>query len=123
MVFWAAQWIATGSPAKYYAFDLEHRPDYTSMRAAAKVLEACPPGSVLTFSHALDGGVEAAYWHKKKIIAARGFRTSEILRLVADFSPDYALAPPSRRGVIEDNFPDAVLLHDGPEHLVYILRP
>jgi hypothetical protein len=121
--FWAAQWIATGSPAKYYAFDLDHRRDYAAMRDAARVLESRPPGSVLTFTRVLDGGVEAAYWHGQKIIAARGFTVADLLRLNADFSPDYALVPPARRAVIEDNFPHAILLHEGAAHLVYSLRP
>jgi hypothetical protein len=121
--FWAAQWIMTGSPAKYYAFDLDHRRNYALMREAAAALHPQPPGDVLTFSRVLDGGVEAAFWHKRPIIAARGFPDAAILRLAEDFTPRYAIAPPARRTLIEKNFPEALLLHEGPAHLVYILRP
>lgn len=119
--FWGVQWWLTGSPAKYYAFDLDHQRDYGHMRAAAEVLSRLPPGPVLSFPDALDGGIEAAYWHGHAFVSARGFSEDKLARLARDFHTTYALLSPDRRSFVESCFPRARLLHAGPEYLVYVL--
>lgn len=118
-VFWIVQIALTGSPAKYYAYDLRHLRDYRLMRQAADFLRDRPPGVVLSFSDPLDGGGEAAWWHGKIIVGARGFPDARIGKLTADFKPSYLLLSPRRRELVATMAPGATLRFENAGYLVY----
>ncbi|MFA6961124.1 MAG: glycosyltransferase family 39 protein [Opitutaceae bacterium] len=121
--FWITQMALTGSPAKYYAYDLKHLHDYRLMREAADFLRTQPHGVVLSFPRGLDGGVEAMWWHHQPAVLARGFRTPLLKRLVADFRPDYLLLSPGETEKLAAIAPDAVLLFENAGYLVYRRTP
>ena len=118
-IFWIVQIALTGSPAKYYAYDMRHLRDYRLMRQAADILRHEPPGVVLSFSHPLDGGIEAAWWHGKPIVGARGFSDAHIRKLTADFKPFYLLLSPQRRDLVAAVAPGAILRFENAQYLVY----
>ncbi|MFH1496619.1 MAG: hypothetical protein ABII82_02220 [Verrucomicrobiota bacterium] len=121
LIFWGAQIVLTRSPAKYYAFDLEHRADYADMRAVAAVLAAQPPGVVLSFNQTLDGGTAAAYWHEHPFVSARGHPDAFLRRHAETFNVAYLWLSPERAEAVATLFPQASLLHAGDSHWVYSL--
>jgi 4-amino-4-deoxy-L-arabinose transferase-like glycosyltransferase len=122
-VFWVVQMALTGSPAKYYAYDLKHRDDYRLMKEAATFLGKQPHGVVLSFPSPLDGGVEAVWWHHQPAVLARGFTKSRLQRLNVDFQPAYLLLSPDRRDQVETIAPDATLCFENNGYLVYRRTP
>ncbi len=120
-VFWIVQMTLTGSPAKYYAYDMRHLRDYRLMREAADFLRDRPPGVVLSFSDPLDGGGEAAWWHGKTIVGARGFPDARIQKLTSDFKPSYLLLSPRRRNLIASLYPGISPCFENASYLVYEL--
>jgi hypothetical protein len=118
-VFWIVQIALTGSPAKYYAYDMRHLHDYQLMREAADFLRDRPPGVVLSFSDPLDGGGEAAWWHGKVIVGARGFSDTRIQKLATDFRPSYLLLSPRRRDLVATIYPQARPHFENASYLVY----
>ena len=118
-VFWIVQISITGSPAKYYAYDLRHLRDYHLMREAADFLRDQPPGVVLAFSDYLDGGSEAVWWHGKPNVEARGFPDALVRKLAADFKPSYLLLSPQRRDLAASLCQGAQPCFENKEYLVY----
>jgi hypothetical protein len=119
LVFWIVQIALTGSPAKYYAYDLKHLGDYRLMREAAHFLQTQPPGVVLSFSSPLDGGIEAAWWHLKPIVGGRGFPAAYLKKMAADFHVRYLLLSPDRRDQIALISPGAELRFENTAYLIY----
>jgi 4-amino-4-deoxy-L-arabinose transferase-like glycosyltransferase len=119
LIFWCVQFILTGSPAKYYAYDREHLPDYRLMREAAAFLRTQPAGTVLSLPHQLDGGTEAVWWHQHPAILAHGFPTPYVQRLAADFKPAYLLLSANQSPRLPSLFPDARLLFENPGYHIY----
>jgi hypothetical protein len=88
-IAWIVTIILTGSPTRYYAFDMKHKEDYSEMVIFANKVSSLEKGTIIGSAKSLDGGIEGVYIHKFPYIAARGFPWEYIVRLRKDFDATY----------------------------------
>lgn len=116
VAFWIVQIVLTGSPAKYYAYDVDHLRDYRLMREAAEFLRTQPSGAVLS----LNGCVDSAWWHGKPFVNVPRFSAPIVRKLADDFKPAYLLVSPRRRNAIAALFGGAEPSFENRAYLVYV---
>ena len=97
--WFAISWLITsnltGSPARYYTFDLKHKVDYADMMILVDQMKALEKGVVIGAARSLDGGMEGIYWHGFPYVHARpwvsghGLQWSLIQRLQKDYDAKY----------------------------------
>ena len=86
---WICSSILTGSPSRYYTFDLKHKSDYTDMLEMVEKMKTLKPSLVVGSARSLDGGLEALYYHEFPYVHARGFDWKLIERIRNDYNAKY----------------------------------
>ena len=86
---WICSSILTGSPSRYYTFDLKHKTDYIEMLEMVDEMKALEPSLVVGSARSLDGGLEAFYYHQFPYVHARGFDWRLIERIRDDYEAKY----------------------------------
>lgn len=86
---WICSSILTGSPSRYYTFDLKHKTDYIEMLEMVEEMKALEPSLVVGSARSLDGGLEAFYYHQFPYVHARGFDWILIERIRDDYEAKY----------------------------------
>lgn len=111
---WMAAAFFESPPTRYYAGAAQHREWYTAMVPVARQLARLGPGSVLAASSTLDGGIEAAYYHRRHVIRGQAHgrwheeRPGDVLRKLAqDFHARYLWADRFTLSDLQTVFPDA----------------
>jgi hypothetical protein len=84
----ASSWL-TGSPSRYYAFDLAHKVDYSHMSIFSEKIKKLERGTIIGSAKCLDGGIEGVYLHQFPYISARGFSWEYIQKIRKDFKATY----------------------------------
>ena len=92
---------------RYTAFDNPHKELYAQMQPLAKQLAHQPPGVVLGYARALDGGVETVYWHQQPHVQATGIPPQFLPRLAADFHVRYLWTDTALQETLTAAFPHA----------------
>jgi len=81
--WFAISWLITsnltGSPARYYTFDLKHKVDYAEMMILVDRMKGLEKGVVIGAARSLDGGMEGIYWHGFPYVHARPWVSVEKL--------------------------------------------
>ncbi|MEI8062780.1 MAG: glycosyltransferase family 39 protein [Verrucomicrobiota bacterium] len=95
---------------RYAAFDNPHKELTAQMQPLAKQLAHQPPGVVLGYANALDGGVETVYWHQHPHIQATGIPPQHLPRLAADFQVRYLWTDTALKASLTAIFPHAQLI-------------
>ena len=86
---WVVSSALTGSPTRYYAFDLKHKGDYSEMVEFAEQITKLERGTIVGSAKSLDGGIEGIYLHQFPYVHARGFGWDYLQRIRADFDATY----------------------------------
>jgi hypothetical protein len=117
--FWfAISWICsiaiTGSPSRYYTFDLKHKKDYQEMLGLTRQMHAIEKATLIGSAKSLDGGVEGVYYHDFPYVHARGFDWNKIERLRTDYNAQYFWTDEIMLPQYEENLKNMeLLLHSG----------
>lgn len=100
---WVVSSILTGSPTRYYAFDLKHKNDYSEMITFSEQIKKMDRGTIIGSAKSLDGGIEGVYLHQFPYIHARGFPWNYIQRIREDFDATYFWTDQVMTGVYGEN--------------------
>jgi hypothetical protein len=100
---WVVSSILTGSPTRYYAFDLKHKEDYSEMISFSNQIKKLDRGTIIGSAKSLDGGIEGVYIHQFPYIHARGFPWEYIQRIREDFDATYFWTDQVMMGVYGEN--------------------
>jgi len=107
---------------RYAAFDNPHKALYSQMQPLAKQLANQPPGVVLGYARALDGGVETVYWHPHPYVQATGIPPQYLTRLAADFQVRYLWTDNALKETLTATFPQAKLILSNRTFAVYEIQ-
>lgn len=88
-ISWICSIAVTGSPSRYYTFDLKHKKDYEEMLDLTRQMNAIEKATLIGSAKSLDGGVEGVYYHEFPYVHARGFDWALIQRIRRDYNAQY----------------------------------
>lgn len=115
LAWMAPAYLQTGHSLYYGKETAPHNRTYDDIFPAVDALQQAPPGVVLGYAEALDGGIETVYWAQMPFIAGRGFGKTELRRLAVDFKVNYIWADQTTQPVVVAAFPQSrVLARSGP---------
>ncbi len=127
--WFAISWLITsnltGSPARYYTFDLKHKVDYADMMILVDRMKGLEKGVVVGAARSLDGGMEGIYWHGFPYVHARpwvsgdGLQWSLIERLQKDYHAQYFWTDEIMLPKYEENLKDMELLLQSGKFRLY----
>lgn len=111
---WMVPAFFESPPTRYYVDDVAHAKNYEAMLPIAQKLALLPSGVVLTGAAALDGGIEAAYYHRQPMVrgishgdAAGGSNVELLRKLARDFDARYVWVDANTREAMGQVFPGA----------------
>ena len=127
--WFAISWLITsnltGSPARYYTFDLKHKADYADMISLVEGMTELEKGVVIGAARSLDGGMEGIYWHGFPYVHARpwvsgdGWQWSLIERLQKDYHAQYFWTDEIMLPKYEENLKEMELLLQSGKFRLY----
>ena len=98
-LWFGASWLlsvsVTGSPSRYYTFDLVHKENYQEMLGLVNKMKGLERGLVIGAARSLDGGMEAIYWHRFPYVHWRpwvghdGMNWESVARIRKDYQAKY----------------------------------
>ena len=126
-VWWIADFRFSPNQTRYYVEDTAYTADYDAMKQLALRMRTIRPGVVLGYSHRLDSGLEAVYYHDLPFVSGRRglelFDRPEVEKLVHDFHVSYIWTDESLLEKVQEWFPRARVVLTGPPFSLLELRP
>ncbi len=121
--FWSMAIFFQFPLTRYYLNDLSHYNQYAQMLPLAKKIDKLPPGAVLGYAKALDGGFETVYWHHQPFVYAREFDDEiTIEKLVKDFNIRYIWTDNANLNKTQMIFPYAKIILQNPPFYILELQ-
>ncbi len=118
-ISWICSIALTGSPSRYYTFDLKHKKDYEEMVDLTRQMNAIEQAMLIGSAKSLDGGVEGVYYHKFPYVHARGFDWNLIQRIRRDYNAQYFWTDEIMLPKYEENLKDLELLLQSGKFRLY----